>query len=122
MGWPTFTATWPTPSATIGDWTIRVRRPVRGQDASGGRLLEYRDEDWSPTAFSVDIKGKSAAEVDEFGRENIVARYEVTIIGRFSPRDQFLWVETGMILTVVAVVAANPVDAKTWVHICEEHG
>lgn len=122
--WPTGAgsgAGWPTSGGDAGSDLVSVRRPVRGQDASGGRTVTYPAA-WESGVLSATVKAVKGNEVDQFAREGTVISYKVTLNVRLAYRDQIRWEETGDVLTVIAVVASGTQTARTWDHMCEERG
>lgn len=122
--WPTGMGTgagWPTATGDAGSDLVSVRRPLRGQDASGGRTVRYPDA-WLPDVLSATVRAVKGNEVDQFAREGTVISYKVTLNVRLAYRDQIRWEETGDVLTVIAAVASGTQAARTWDHYCEERG
>jgi hypothetical protein len=99
---------------------VQVRRPVRSQDASGGRTVAYGA--WEPTVLGASIAAVTlkTANIQQFAREGELIKYTVTMNIRLSYRDQILWLETGDILTVVRAMASGTRSSRTWDHLCEE--
>src|SRR5580765_6309884 len=118
--WPTGSGGgvgWPTASGDVGPDLVQVRHPIRGQDASGGRTVEYPD-DWEPDVLAGTVAAVTriprVSESNRFDREGTIALYHVTLAVRLQFRDQVLWLETGNILTVKSASAGGTLTARTW--------
>lgn len=114
MGWPTF-------PGTIAEDAVKVRRAVVTQDASRGRRYSY-PKGWEPTNYAVAVVPATAEEVDQFSREGEVVRFNVVSaikLGEY--RDQLLWIEMNMLLTIVSILPSGSITGRTWDHHCEVH-
>lgn len=103
----------------VGQDIIKIRHPVRGQDASGARVIRY--EDWEPdiikaTFVTIASTSLRPLTIHEFGHEGEELKYKLSCGIKLRYRDQVLWVSQGEIYTVIRSVR-NKDDTTVWDHL-----
>lgn len=117
---PTGTATAPTGSIAdiVGTDIVKIRHPVRGQDASGARVVQYQD--WEADIVrgdfvTINSTSYAATKIHQFGHEGELITYKFVCGFKMQYRDQILWVSEGEIYTVIRAVR-NKDDTTRWDH------
>lgn len=119
--YPTATATAPSGSdvSTIGADIVKIRHPVRGQDASGARVVAYQD--WEPdivrgSFVTIASNAMTAASIHQNKHEGELFKYKFGCSIKLHYRDQILWLSQGEIYTVIRVWR-NKDDSAVWDHL-----